>query len=38
VAQKLHKDGNFKIAETHYIASGNWRHAVEMYKNQGMWE
>ena len=38
VAQKLHKDGNFKSAESHYISSGAWRGAVEMYKSQGMWE
>lgn len=38
VAQKLQKDGNFKAAETHFIASGSWRVAVEMYKSQGMWE
>lgn len=38
VAQKLHKDGNFKTAEQHYISAGAWRAAVEMYKNQGLWE
>lgn len=38
VAQKLHKDGNFKTAEGHYISAGAWRAAVEMYRNQGLWE
>ncbi|CAM5998934.1 unnamed protein product [Sphagnum balticum] len=38
VAQKLHKDGNFKAAEQHYIAGASWRAAVEMYKSQGLWE
>jgi len=28
VAQKLHKDGNFKTAEQNYIAAGAWRAAV----------
>lgn len=37
VAQKLHKEGNFKLAEQHYISSGAWRNAVEMYKSQNMW-
>ena len=38
VAQKLHKEGNFKLAEQHYISGGAWRNAVEMYKSQNMWE
>jgi intraflagellar transport protein 172 len=38
VAQKLHKDGNFKTAEQHYISAGAWRAAVEMYKSQNLWE
>lgn len=38
VAQKLHKEGNSKLAEQHYIAAGAWRNAVEMYKNLNMWE
>ena len=38
VAQKLHKDANYKTAEQHYISAGAWRAAVEMYRTQGMWE
>jgi len=37
VAQKLHKDANFKTAEHHYISAGAWRAAVEMYKSQSLW-
>jgi intraflagellar transport protein 172 len=28
VAQKVHKEGNFKLAEQHYISAGAWRGAV----------
>ena len=28
VAQKLHKDTNYKSAESHYISAGAWRAAV----------
>ena len=33
IAQKLEREGNFKQAEHHYIESGAWHGAVEMYKN-----
>jgi intraflagellar transport protein 172 len=38
IAQRLEKDGNYKAAEHHYIESGAWHYAVEMYKNSGLWE
>ena len=38
IAQKLENEGNLKGAEGHYILSGAWRGAVEMYKTHNLWE
>ena len=38
IAQKLEREGTFKQAEYHYTESGAWHGAVEMYKNNAMWE
>ena len=38
IAQKLEREGNFKQAEHHYTESAAWHGAVEMYKNNAMWE
>jgi intraflagellar transport protein 172 len=38
VASYLEAEGNLKLAEKHYIESGNWKSCVEMYRSQNMWE
>ena len=38
IAQKLEREGNHKQAEAHYIESGAWHGAVQMYQNAGNWE
>lgn len=38
IAQRLQREQHYKQAEHHYIESGSWHGAVEMYKQQGMWE
>ena len=38
IAQKLEREGNFKQAEHHYTESAAWHGAVEMYKNNALWE
>ena len=38
LAQQLEIEGNLKQAEHHYIESGAWQYAVEMYRNQEMQE
>jgi len=38
IAQKLEREGNHKQAESHYIESGAWHGAVQMYQNAGNWE
>jgi intraflagellar transport protein 172 len=31
-------EGNLKQAEHHYIESGAWHYAVDMYRAHDMWE
>mmetsp|Transcript_30644 Transcript_30644/g.27830 ORF Transcript_30644/g.27830 Transcript_30644/m.27830 type:complete len:487 (+) Transcript_30644:2705-4165(+) len=38
IAQRLERNNNLKQAENHYIQAGSWHGAVEMYKNNGLWE
>lgn len=38
LAQQFEADGNYKLAEKHYIECGEWTTAVNMYRNQDMWE
>ena len=32
------KQGNFKLAEKHYVEASEWKTAVEMYRANDMWE
>lgn len=38
LAKELEAKGKFKTAEIHYIASGNWKLAVQMFGNANLWE
>ena len=38
VARQLETEGNTKVAEHHYIESGNWQGAVDMYRARDQWE
>jgi len=38
LAQQLEMEGNLKQAEHHYIESGAWLHAVDMYRAHDDWE
>lgn len=38
LAQQLEMEGNLKQAEHHYIESGSWHYAVDMYRAHDMWE
>ena len=38
LAQQLEMEGNLKQAEHHYIESGAWNFAVDMYRAHDMWE
>lgn len=38
LAQQLEVEGNLKQAEHHYVESGGWSYAVDMYRARDMWE
>ena len=38
LAQQLEMEGNLKQSEHHYIESGAWHYAVDMYRAHDMWE
>lgn len=38
VAQTLESDGNYKEAEHHFVEAKDWKSAVQMYRNQAMWD
>ncbi|RZF39607.1 hypothetical protein LSTR_LSTR001128 [Laodelphax striatellus] len=38
LGQQMESEGNYKVAETHYIAGGEWKLAVKMYRGIDMWE
>jgi intraflagellar transport protein 172 len=38
VAKTYEEAGKFEKAEHHYIESGNWNYAVDMYQSRKMWE
>lgn len=38
LAQQLEMEGNFKQAEHHYVESGAWQFAVDMYRAHDLWE
>ncbi len=38
IAQKFQTEGNLKMAEHHFVESGNWHLAVESYRNANLWE
>lgn len=38
VAQELQAAGLLKEAEGHYVAGGDWKGAVQMYRLAGIWE
>lgn len=38
IAQRLEREGNYKVSEQHYIEAGHWHGSVEMYKSHNLWE
>ena len=38
VAQQLEVEGSLKEAEKHFTDAKEWKHAVQMYRQQNMWE
>lgn len=38
LAQQLEMEGNLNQAENHYIESGDWQSAVNMYRANDMWD
>ena len=38
LAQELENEGNHKSAENHYVAAGEWKSAVHMYRGSDLWE
>jgi len=38
LGQQLEMEGNFRDAEHYYVEAGEWLHAVNMYKQNDMWE
>ncbi|XP_039285389.1 intraflagellar transport protein 172 homolog [Nilaparvata lugens] len=38
LGQQMEAEGNYKLAETHYIAGAEWKLAVKMYRGIDMWE
>ena len=38
LAQELEGEGNHKNAENHFIAAGDWKSAVHMYRGVDLWE
>lgn len=38
LAHQFEKEGNLKLAEKHFIAAGEWKSALTMYKDANMWE
>lgn len=38
LAQQLESEGSLRGAETHYLAAGQWKLAVKMYRSIDMWE
>uniref|UniRef100_A0A1B6D0F4 Intraflagellar transport protein 172 homolog n=1 Tax=Clastoptera arizonana TaxID=38151 RepID=A0A1B6D0F4_9HEMI len=38
LAQQLESENQYKSAEQHYVAAGEWKLAVKMYRSMDMWE
>jgi intraflagellar transport protein 172 len=38
LAQELEQEGNHRAAEKHYVAAGDWKGAVQMYRAADAWE
>lgn len=38
LASQFQSEGNFKLAEKHYIAAKEWKPVVSMYRENDMWE
>lgn len=38
LGQQMESEGNYRVAETHYVAAGEWKLAVKMYRALDMWE
>lgn len=38
IAQKFQSEGNLKMAEHHFVESGNWYLGVEAYRSANLWE
>jgi len=38
LASQFQSEGNFKLAEKHYIAAAEWKPVVSMYRENDMWE
>ena len=38
IVQELESEGQLRQAEHHYLEARDWKAAVNMYRNQDMWE
>ncbi|KAK9871476.1 hypothetical protein WA026_012850 [Henosepilachna vigintioctopunctata] len=38
LGQQLESQGKYRAAEVHYLAVGEWKAAMNMYRNMSMWE
>ena len=38
LAGELEHENNYRDAEKHFIAAGDWKAAVNMYRNADLWE
>mmetsp|Transcript_11730 Transcript_11730/g.22317 ORF Transcript_11730/g.22317 Transcript_11730/m.22317 type:complete len:1744 (-) Transcript_11730:31-5262(-) len=38
LATQFQEEGNFKLAEKHYLAANEWKPVVSMYRENDMWE
>ncbi|CAG2123474.1 unnamed protein product, partial [Medioppia subpectinata] len=38
LAKELETEGSLHQAESHYVSGGEWKSAVQMYKNTNHWE
>eukprot|EP00357_Protocruzia_adherens_P015873 CAMPEP_0115035232 /NCGR_PEP_ID=MMETSP0216-20121206/41287_1 /TAXON_ID=223996 /ORGANISM="Protocruzia adherens, Strain Boccale" /LENGTH=1713 /DNA_ID=CAMNT_0002414595 /DNA_START=1 /DNA_END=5142 /DNA_ORIENTATION=+ len=38
LAKQLEAEGNFKVAEHHFVEGGNWQGAADMYRKRDLWD
>lgn len=38
LAQQLESESNYRAAEEHFVAAGEWKLAIKMYRALDMWE